>query len=59
MPLWKIHHPAGAYTPEEKKEFAEAITRVYQAVPIPRFCAVIIRLAGGPDDGTGAGKTTP
>ena len=22
MPLWKIHHPAGAYTPEEKKEFS-------------------------------------
>jgi phenylpyruvate tautomerase PptA (4-oxalocrotonate tautomerase family) len=28
MPLWKIHHPVGAYTPEDKKEFAEAITRV-------------------------------
>ena len=59
MPLRKIHHPAGACTAEEKKEFAEAITRVYQAVPIPRFYAVIIRLAGGPDDGTSTGKTTP
>jgi hypothetical protein len=42
-----------------KKEFAEAITRVYEAVPIPRFYAAITRLAGGPNDGTGAGKTTP
>jgi hypothetical protein len=48
MPLRKIHHPVGAYTAEERKEFAEAITRVYQAVPIPRFYAVIIRPAGGP-----------
>jgi hypothetical protein len=23
MPLRKIHHPVGAYTAEEKKEFAE------------------------------------
>ena len=42
MPLWKIHHPAGAYTAEEKKEFAEAITRVYDAIPIPRFYVVVI-----------------
>jgi phenylpyruvate tautomerase PptA (4-oxalocrotonate tautomerase family) len=42
MPLWKIHHPVGAYTPEEKKEFAEAITRVYDAIPIPKFYVVVI-----------------
>jgi phenylpyruvate tautomerase PptA (4-oxalocrotonate tautomerase family) len=42
MPLWKIHHPVGAYTPADKKEFAEAITRVYEAVPIPRFYVVVI-----------------
>ena len=42
MPLWKIHHPVGAYTAEDKKEFAEAITRVYDAVPIPRFYVVVI-----------------
>jgi phenylpyruvate tautomerase PptA (4-oxalocrotonate tautomerase family) len=42
MPFWKIHHPAGAYTPEEKKEFSEAITRVYEAIPIPRFYVVVI-----------------
>ena len=42
MPLWKIHHPVGAYTAEDKKEFAEAITRVYEAVPIARFYVVVL-----------------
>jgi phenylpyruvate tautomerase PptA (4-oxalocrotonate tautomerase family) len=42
MPLWKINHPAGAYTAEDKKEFAEAITRVYDAIPIPKFYVVVI-----------------
>jgi phenylpyruvate tautomerase PptA (4-oxalocrotonate tautomerase family) len=37
MPLWKIRHPAGACTAEEKKRFAGAITQVCEAVPIPRF----------------------
>ena len=23
MPLWKVYHPVGAYTPEDKKAFAE------------------------------------
>jgi hypothetical protein len=35
MPLWKIHHPVGAYSLEDKNEFAEAITQVYEAVPSP------------------------
>lgn len=34
MPLWKIHHPVGAYTDEDKGEFSEAITKVYEGVPI-------------------------
>ena len=42
MPLWKIYHPAGAYTPAEKKEFSDAITRVYAAAPIPRFYVVVV-----------------
>jgi phenylpyruvate tautomerase PptA (4-oxalocrotonate tautomerase family) len=42
MPLWNIHHPVGAYTPEDKKEFAGAITRVYDAIPIPKFYVVVI-----------------
>jgi phenylpyruvate tautomerase PptA (4-oxalocrotonate tautomerase family) len=42
MPLWKIHHPVDAYTAEDKREFSEAITKVYEAVPIPRFYVVVI-----------------
>jgi phenylpyruvate tautomerase PptA (4-oxalocrotonate tautomerase family) len=42
MPLWKIYHPAGAWTPEEKKEFSDAITRVYAGAPLPRFYVVVI-----------------
>ena len=42
MPLWKIHHPAGEYSDEDKQAFSEAITRVYEAVPIPRFYVVVI-----------------
>ena len=42
MPLWKIHHPVGAYTDEDKGEFSEAITKVYEGVPIPRFYVVVI-----------------
>jgi phenylpyruvate tautomerase PptA (4-oxalocrotonate tautomerase family) len=42
MPLWKIHHPAAAYTEQDKKEFAEAVTSIYEAVPIPRFYVVVI-----------------
>ena len=42
MPLWKIHHPVDAYTPADKKEFAGAITAVYDAVPIPRFYVVVL-----------------
>ena len=34
MPLWKIHHPVDAYTPADKKEFAGAITAVYDGEPV-------------------------
>ena len=36
------HHPVGAHSLEDKNEFAEAITQVYKAVPIPRFYVVVI-----------------
>ena len=42
MPLWKVYHPVGAYTAEDKKGLAERITSVYASVPIPKFYAVII-----------------
>jgi len=33
MPLWKIYHPVNAYTPQDKQNFAEKITNLYQRLP--------------------------
>jgi phenylpyruvate tautomerase PptA (4-oxalocrotonate tautomerase family) len=29
MPLWKVYHPVGAYSAQDKKEFAEKVTAMY------------------------------
>lgn len=42
MPLWKIYHPVGAYSAQDKADFAETITDLYAQVPIPRFYVVTI-----------------
>lgn len=42
MPLWRVTHPAGAYSDEDRKGFAENITAVYSAIPIPKFYVVSI-----------------
>lgn len=42
MPLWKIYHPVGAFTAEDKKKLADEVTNVYASVPIPRFYVVMI-----------------
>ncbi|HXV69453.1 MAG TPA: tautomerase family protein [Nitrospira sp.] len=42
MPLWKVYHPAGAYTAEDKREIAKRITEVYAGVPIPKFYVVLL-----------------
>jgi phenylpyruvate tautomerase PptA (4-oxalocrotonate tautomerase family) len=42
MPLWKVHHPVGAYSEDDKKEFAQAITGIYTQIPIPAFYVVTI-----------------
>ena len=36
MPLWKIYHPADAFTPEDRKAISVAITDIYGRV-MPRF----------------------
>ena len=36
MPLWKVYHPEGAFSSDEKKSMAGAITDVYGRV-MPRF----------------------
>ena len=41
MPLWKVYHPKGAYTPEDKKGIAQAITAVYGRV-MPKFYVGVV-----------------
>jgi phenylpyruvate tautomerase PptA (4-oxalocrotonate tautomerase family) len=42
MPLWKVYHPVGAFTAEDKKKLAKQVTEVYARVPIPKFYVVFI-----------------
>ncbi|TDU28882.1 phenylpyruvate tautomerase PptA (4-oxalocrotonate tautomerase family) [Panacagrimonas perspica] len=42
MPLWKVYHPVGAYTPQEKQAFSKAITKLYTSIPIPAFYVGVI-----------------
>ena len=42
MPLWKIYHPVGAFSAQDKKEFAEKVTAMYSRIPIPKFYVVMI-----------------
>jgi phenylpyruvate tautomerase PptA (4-oxalocrotonate tautomerase family) len=40
MPLWKVYHPVGAYSAEDKRALAKRITAVYSS--LPRFYVNII-----------------
>ena len=40
MPLWKIYHPPGAFSTEQKKAIAEKITGIYRV--LPRFYVGVI-----------------
>jgi len=42
MPLWKVYHPEGLYTAEDKKALAVRITNIYASIPLPKFYVVII-----------------
>ena len=42
MPLWKVYHPVGAFTAEDKKALAKRVTEVYAQIPIPKFYVVFI-----------------
>lgn len=33
MPLWKIYHPVGAFSPEDKQAISAKITGIYRALP--------------------------
>jgi phenylpyruvate tautomerase PptA (4-oxalocrotonate tautomerase family) len=42
MPLWNVYHPVGAYTEQEKREFADRVTSIYEASGLPRFYVVTL-----------------
>jgi phenylpyruvate tautomerase PptA (4-oxalocrotonate tautomerase family) len=44
MPLWNVYHPVGAYSEEEKRDFAERVSSDYEAGGLPRFYVVILFL---------------
>ena len=37
MPMWQVYYSGGAYTAEDKQEFAEAITGLYTQFNLPAF----------------------
>src|SRR4051794_26281162 len=37
MPMWQVYYSEGAYTGEDKQEFAEAITGLYTQFNLPAF----------------------
>lgn len=55
MPLWKIYHPAGAFTDAEKSEIAKQITDIYGAI-MPRFYVGVIFQAIAPENFYVGGK---
>lgn len=42
MPLWKIYHPVGTYSAEDKRVLAERITGLYASIPLPKFYVAVI-----------------
>ncbi|KZL63296.1 metallo-beta-lactamase domain protein [Colletotrichum incanum] len=50
MPLWTFSHSAGAFTAEEKRDLAEAITKLYTDVGLPAFYVNVQFISLGEDD---------
>jgi phenylpyruvate tautomerase PptA (4-oxalocrotonate tautomerase family) len=42
VPLWKVYHPVGAYTKEDKHAFSKRITDIYSQVPLPKFYVDVV-----------------
>lgn len=42
MPLWNVYHPVALYTEQDKYEFAEQVTRVYESGGLPRFYVAVL-----------------
>ena len=36
MPFWKVYHPVGGFTAEDKKTLAKRVTELYANAPLPR-----------------------
>lgn len=41
MPLWKVYHPVGAYTRDEKQAFSAAVTEIYGRI-MPKFYVGVV-----------------
>jgi phenylpyruvate tautomerase PptA (4-oxalocrotonate tautomerase family) len=48
MPLWKVYHSAGAFSPEEKQALAKDITALY-AARLPAFYVGVVFQEVAPD----------
>ncbi|EGU81406.1 hypothetical protein FOPG_10093 [Fusarium oxysporum f. sp. conglutinans race 2 54008] len=59
MPLWVFGHSAGAFTPEEKKDLAEAVTQLYVDFGLPSFYVNVQFIPLGADDLWYGGKPHP
>ena len=42
MPFWKIYHPVGAFTAEDKRALSERITGCYRG--LPKFYVIVVLL---------------
>ena len=40
MPFWKIYHPVGAFTAEDKRALSQRITELYRA--LPKFYVIVV-----------------
>ena len=49
MPLWKVYHPVGAFTAEDKRALAKRVTDVDARIPIPKFYVVCVFEEMAPD----------
>ncbi|MDU1695537.1 MAG: tautomerase family protein [Bradyrhizobium sp.] len=47
MPFWKIYHPVGAFTAEDKRALSERITGCYRG--LPKFYVIVVFQEVAPD----------
>lgn len=59
MPLWIFGHSAGAFTSEEKRDLAEAITQMYVDLGVPSFYVNVQFIPLGADDLYYGGRPHP